>query len=338
MRSNNVFRTWYRTKTTYSKSSMDLPRYTGGPVNFLRTPLELDPKNWDKLDIGLVGVPFDGGITNRPGARFGPRAVREASAMERKFHHITKINPYDICNIADVGDVILNVGVQDNLEKINNSIRDFYKKLHQSNTIPLTIGGDHSITYPIFQSIVSPEKPISMIHFDAHTDTWDEFMGTRLHHGAPFRWAVEEGLLDPKRTVQIGIRGAQNTDEGWDYSLDKGMRVMFMEEVTKMGIQNVLSETLDIVGDTPTYISFDVDVLDPVYAPGTGTPEIGGLTTIEALELMRGLRGLNLIGADIVEVSPPYDIGGTTSLAASRIMYELVCLLAESSANRKKNT
>jgi guanidinopropionase len=168
-----------------------------------------------------------------------------------------------------------------------------------------------------------------MVHFDAHTDTWDEFMGTKLHHGAPFRWAVEEGLLDPKRTVQIGIRGAQNTDEGWEYSLEKGMRVIFMEEVEELGIDAVIAEARRVVGDGPTYVSFDVDAMDPVYAPGTGTPEFGGISANEALRLVRGLRGLDLVGADVVEVSPPFDVGGVTSLAASTIMYEILCLLAE---------
>jgi len=168
-----------------------------------------------------------------------------------------------------------------------------------------------------------------MVHFDAHTDTWDEFMGTKYHHGAPFRWAVEEGLLDPKRTVQIGIRGAQNTTQGWEYSLEKGMRVIFMEEVEEMGMDAVIAEARRVVGDGPTYVSFDVDAMDPVFAPGTGTPECGGLTMRETLKLIRGLRGLNLVGADVVEVSPPFDVGGTTSLAASTVMYEMLCLLAE---------
>ena len=175
-----------------------------------------------------------------------------------------------------------------------------------------------------------------MVHIDAHTDTWDEFLGSKFTHGAPFRRAVEDGLLDPKRTVQIGIRGAQNTDQGWTYSLETGMRVIFMEEFTQLGVEKVIAEARRVVGDGPTYISFDVDGLDPVYTPGTGTPEIGGMTTIEAQLLMRGLRGLNLIGGDVVEVSPPFDPSGNTALVGASIMYEILCLLAESVAARKK--
>ncbi len=200
--------------------------------------------------------------------------------------------------------------------------------------MPLSAGGDHAITLPIYRAIAA-ERPVGMVHIDAHTDTWDEFLGSKFTHGAPFRRAVEEGLLDPKRTVQIGIRGAQNSDEGWTFSLETGMRVVFMEEFTKLGVDAVIQEARRVVGDGPTYVSFDVDGLDPVYAPGTGTPEIGGLTTIEAQTLLRGLRGLDLVGGDVVEVAPPFDPTGNTALVAATMMYEILCLLAEAVAARR---
>lgn len=200
--------------------------------------------------------------------------------------------------------------------------------------MPISAGGDHTVTLPIFRAIAA-ERPLGMVHIDAHTDTWDEFQCSKFHHGSPFRRAVEEGLLDPRRTVQIGIRGAQNMPEGWDYSLSSGMRVIFMEEFTALGVKAVIAEARRVVGEGATYISFDVDGLDPVYAPGTGTPEVGGITTIEAQRLLRGLRGLDLYGADIVEISPPFDPSGNTALVGATMMYELLCLVAEAVARRK---
>jgi len=187
---------------------------------------------------------------------------------------------------------------------------------------------------PIFRAI-RRDTPFGMVHIDAHTDTWDEFQGSKFNHGSPFRRAIEEGLLDPKRTVQIGIRGAQNVSEGWDYSLKHGIRVIFIEEVMEMGIPRVIEEARRVVGDLPTYLSYDIDSLDPVYAPGTGTPEIGGLTTIQAQALIRGLAGLNFIGADLVEVSPPFDHTGGTALVGASLLYEIACILAQSIAARK---
>lgn len=298
------------------------PRYTE-IATFMRTPLA---DSLVDLDIALVGVPYDGGVTNRAGARHGPQEIRVMSKMMRTIHHVTKINPFELCNIADVGDVRFN-GVYDH-EAVNRDIEAFYAQLHAAGVIPLSAGGDHSITYPIFKGIVK-DGPIGLIHIDAHTDTWDEFSGSKFMHGSPFRRACEDGLLDPKRTIQIGIRGAQNTEEGWNYSLEKGMRVVFMEEFAELGVDAIIEETRKIVGDLPTYISFDVDGLDPVYAPGTGTPEIGGITTMEAQKLLRGLRGLKLIGGDVVEVAPPFDQTGNTALVGATLMYEILCLLAE---------
>lgn len=308
--------------------AMLTPRYTD-IATFMRAPLIRDPAG---IDIALVGVPFDGGVTNRPGARHGPREIRNSSSLMRAVHHVSRINPYTLCRIADLGDVPFAHGFE--LEASLDDIAAFYRKLHAAGATPLSAGGDHSITLPIFRAIAA-DRPVGMVHIDAHTDTWDEFLGSKFTHGAPFRRAVEDGLLDPRRTVQIGIRGAQNTEEGWRFSLESGMRVIFMEEFTELGVEAVIAEALRVVGDGPTYVSFDVDGLDPVYAPGTGTPEVGGLTTIEGQTLLRGLRGLDLVGGDVVEVSPPFDPTGNTALVGATMMYEILCVLAEAVAQRK---
>lgn len=304
------------------KNQMMHPRYMGVPT-FMRTPYQPDPAG---LDIALIGVPYDGAVTNRAGARHGPREMRDQSSLMRSIHHVTKVDPYALCKIADIGDVTFDA-IYDH-HAVVRDIEAFYERVHAAGVMPLSAGGDHSITYPIMKAIAK-DAPVGLIHIDAHTDTWDEFQGSKFMHGTPFRRAHEDGLLDADRTVQIGIRGAQNTSEGWEYSLEQGMRVIFMEEFTEMGVEAVIAEARRVVGDGPTYISFDVDGLDPVYAPGTGTPEIGGITTIEAQALLRGLRGLNLIGGDVVEVAPPYDPSGNTSLVGATLMYEILCLLAE---------
>ena len=307
---------------------MTKPRYMGVPT-FMRAPLVDDAA---QLDIAMIGVPYDGAVTNRAGARHGPREIRNASSLMRSIHHVTKVNPYELCRVGDLGDVELPHLFD--IAATADDIAAFYRKVHRAGAAPLSAGGDHFVTYPIFKAIAA-DRPLGMVHVDAHTDTWDEFLGCGLGHGTPFRRAVEDGLLDPTRTVQIGIRGAQNTDEGWTFSLESGMRVVFMEEFTALGVEAVIAEARRVVGDGPTYISFDVDGLDPVYAPGTGTPEIGGLTTIEAQRLIRGLRGLDIVGGDVVEVAPPFDPSGNTALVGATMMYEILCVLAEATANRK---
>ena len=303
-----------------------------GIPTFMRTPYQKDPRG---LDIALIGVPYDGGVTNRAGARHGPRDIRDKSSMMRSIHHVTKVNPYDLCSIADIGDVPFQEVFRH--EKVVEDIEAFYRKIFEAKVIPLSAGGDHSITYPILKAIAK-DQPVGLIHIDAHTDTWDEFQGSKFMHGTPFRRAHEDGLIDASRTIQIGIRGAQNTTEGWDYSLEQGMRVVFMEEFTKLGVDAVIQEALKVAGSGPTYLSFDVDGLDPVYTPGTGTPEIGGITTIEAQALLRGLRGLDFIGGDVVEVAPPFDPSGNTSLVGATLMYEILCLLAESASKKQPDS
>lgn len=298
------------------------PRYMEIPT-FMRTPWQREPKG---LDIAMVGVPYDGGVTCRAGARHGPREIRNQSSMCRGIHHVSRINPFEIARVADVGDV--NFSKIFDRDAVLTDIENFYRAIHENGVMPLTAGGDHSITYPIFRAIAKT-RPVGMVHVDAHCDTWAEWGGSRFHHGSPFRYAVEEGLLDPKRTIQIGIRGGQMIDEGWRFSKESGMRVVFIDEFVELGVEKVIAEARRVVGDGPTYISFDVDGLDPVYAPGTGTPEIGGITTREAQQLLRGLRNLNLVGGDVVEVCPPFDPSGNTALVGATIMYEILCLLAE---------
>ena len=309
-------------------SGFVVPRFGGIPT-FMRLPHQADPAG---IDVGLIGVPWDGGTTNRAGARHGPREIRNMSSLMRSIHHVTKVNPYDLCRVGDLGDVAFSRIYE--IERCLDEIAEFYARVHGAGAAPLSAGGDHTITLPIYRAIAA-DRPVGMVHIDAHTDTWDEFLGSKFMHGSPFRRAVEEGLLDPKRTIQIGIRGAQNSDEGWTFSLETGMRVIFMEEFTELGVEAVIAEARRIVGDGPTYVSFDVDGLDPVYAPGTGTPEVGGLTTIEAQLLLRGLRGLDLVGGDVVEVAPPFDPSGNTALVGTTMMYEILCPLAEAVARRK---
>jgi len=300
---------------------MDEPRFTG-PATFMRTPTA---KTLKGLDIALIGVPLDSGVTNRPGTRHGPREIRNQSSNVRKIHPITRTNPFELCTVADVGDVVFE-SLYD-LETAHRDIEEFVSRLVEAGVVPLTAGGDHSITYPILRAVVR-QGPVGLIQIDAHTDTWGEWKGSSSHHGAPFRRAVEDGLIDPKRTVQIGIRGPQNVTDGWDYSEQTGMRLLFMHEVTRLGIDAVIEETRRIVGDGPVYLTFDIDGIDPAFAPGTGTPEIGGFTTLEAQRLLWGFHGLDFVGADVVEVSPPFDPSGVTALVGASVMYEAVCLLA----------
>jgi guanidinopropionase len=299
------------------------PRFTE-IATFMRAPLA---ESLDNVDIGLIGVPTDLGVTNRAGARHGPREIRNSSSLMRTFNLGMNVNPYELCHVADLGDV--KFSHRYDLNKQVEEIEAFFQKIVEKNILPISAGGDHSITYPILKAIAK-EEPVGMVHIDAHTDTWGEIWGSKFHHGAPFRLAVEAGVLDPKRTIQIGIRGGQNFMEGIEFSQSHGMRVVFMDEFSALGVEKVIQEARKTVGVGKTYISFDVDGLDPVYAPGTGTPEVGGITTLEAQQLLRGLRGLNLIGGDVVEVAPPFDNTGNTALVGATMMFEILSLIADS--------
>ena len=298
------------------------PLRYAGPATLLRRPLVTSPSG---VDIALIGVPYDGATENRPGARHGPREIRNMSSFTRAVHHVTRMNPYEICNITDLGDVPFSNPFD--LQQSFIDITAFYRDVNAAGAVPLSVGGDHSITLPILRAIAA-ERPVGMVHIDAHTDTSDHEFGHKYTHGTPFRRAMEEGLLDPSRTIQIGIRGAQNSEESWRGSEDAGIRVVYMEEFTSLGVEATLQEAERVVGEGPTYVSFDIDSIDPAFAPGTGTPEIGGLTTIQAQALIRGLADLSLVGGDVVEVSPPFDPTGNTALVGATMLYELACVLA----------
>jgi len=303
------------------------PRYTGLPT-FMRCPYSED---YGEADIVLVGVPFDGGVTNRPGARHGPREIRNQSSMIRKINQATGVAPFDICRVRDVGDAWVERPFA--LEGALDEIAAFFHRVEDAGVVPISAGGDHSITLPIMRALAR-ERPVGMVHFDAHCDTGDDYLGSKFHHGAPFRRAVEEGFLDPKRTIQIGVRGGLNNADVWKFSHDSGMRVVYIEELYDIGVEGAIAEARRVAGDGPTYISFDVDGLDPVYAPGTGTPEVGGFTTLEAQMMIRGLRGLDLIGGDVVEVAPPFDPSGNTALVGATMMFEILCVVADAVAAR----
>ncbi len=306
------------------------PRYTG-LANFMRAPYA--PDDWSGLEIGLIGVPFDGGVTNRTGARHGPREIRNQSSMLRKKNQASKLSPFDLCRVADIGDAWVQKPFH--LDSSLDEIEAFFARVHAAGIVPLSAGGDHSVTLPIFRAIAR-EGPLGMVHIDAHCDTGDDYLGSKFHHGAPFRRAVEEGLLDPKRTIQIGIRGPLNDLDIWQFSHDQGMRVVYIEEFYELGVKAVIEEARRVVGSGPSYISFDVDGLDPVYAPCTGTPEVGGLTTLEAQMILRGMQGLDLRGGDVVEVAPPFDPTGNTALVGATMMFEILCVLADAVATRRE--
>ncbi|CAO4171813.1 agmatinase [Methylorubrum aminovorans] len=311
-------------------SGMVTPRFSG-LASFMRLPV-LDPAEAaDQVEIGLIGIPFDGATTGRPGARLGPRAVREASTGTRALNHATGVAPYALAPCADLGDVLVNpVDAAETARRIEA----FYRPLAEARIVPLTVGGDHFITYPVLRAL-GAARPLGLIHIDAHSDTDDaQYGGSRLTHGTPFRRAVEAGVLDPRRCIQIGLRGSMDAADERDWALAQGMRILAMEEVCARGLPEVAAEARAVAGEGPTYLSFDIDALDPAFAPGTGTPEIGGFTTREALHLLRALRGLDLVGADVVEVAPSLDPAGITALAGAGIAFEILCLLAERVAAR----
>jgi len=306
-------------------AGMQTPRFAG-MATFMRLPhLALGSAQADKTDIGIVGVPFDGGTSNRPGPRHGPRQLRDLSTMIRTTHPRSGVNPFALVNCADLGDAPVNP--MDIMQSLG-MITDFYAQMTDRNIVPLTAGGDHLISFPILRAL-GRDGPVGMIHFDAHTDMNDTYFGdSKYTHGTPFRRAIEQGFLDPKRTIQIGIRGVKYDATDFDWALAQGVRIIEIEEFFERGVASVMAEARDIVGDGQTYVSFDIDGIDPAFAPGTGTPEIGGFTTFQAQQMVRSLEGLNLIGADLVEVSPPFDPSGGTAWVGVSIMFELLCVLA----------
>lgn len=299
------------------------PRFTG-LATFFRMPY-VEEFEGAGLDIGVCGVPYDGGVTNRPGPRHGPREVRNQSSLIRGHNQATGEAPFLKAKVADIGDAWIRKPYE--LEGAHREIQDYFERVKAAGVRPLTCGGDHSVSLPILRALAK-DGPVGMIHIDAHADTGDDYGGSRFHHGAPFKIAVDEGLLDPKRVAQIGIRGTLYSPEMWKFSYDSGMRVMKMEEVEEKGWRAAMAEALAFVGAGPIYVSFDIDSLDPAFAPGTGTPEAGGLTMREAQGMIRMLAGCDIVGADMVEVSPPFDAGGLTALNGATVMFELLCVMA----------
>lgn len=306
-------------------SGFDLPRFAGVP-SFMRLPVV--PPGHDRfaeVEVGLVGVPWDAGTTNRPGPRHGPRQLRDASTMIRAQNAATGVRPFEAMNCADLGDVGPNpADLMDSLDRVTR----FYDGLVAAGIRPLTAGGDHLVSLPILRALAR-SAPLGMVHFDSHTDLFHSYFGGTMYtHGTPFRRAVEEGLLDPARVVQIGIRGSMYDSEDRDFADSVGIRVIPIEAFFARGVADVMAEAREIVGAGPTYVSYDIDFVDPAFAPGTGTPEVGGPNSFQALQVVRALAGLNIVGADLVEVSPPFDASGATAYLGAQIMFELLCVMA----------
>jgi agmatinase len=295
-----------------------------GPATLLDAPLDesaAQKPDLGGLDLALIGVPMDLGVTNRAGARLGPRAVR---AVERigPYEPVLDLVPLSRGRIADIGDVPMPTRYA--LERCHEAIEAFVARVHGAGARPLLVGGDHSITLPVLRAL-GRDRPLGLVHIDAHADTAGMQEGTKFHHGGPFREAVLAGVLDPARTVQIGIRGGAGWL--WEFSHDAGMTVIPMHEVERLGIPAVIARAREVVGDGPAYLSFDIDALDPAFAPGTGTPEAGGLTTREAIALLRGLAGLDIVAGDVVEVAPQYDPTTVTAQAGAQMLFQLLCLM-----------
>ena len=303
----------------YPVDSRKSPRYSGIPT-FMRLPIETDPA---KVDVAILGVPFDSGVSYRPGARFAPRDIRAQSALIRPYNPALKVDPFKVHKIADFGDIDANpFSIDEALQTIHQRI----SHLLGHGVVPMVVGGDHTITLPILRAMCEAHGPVAVVHFDAHLDTWEDYFGSRYTHGTWFRRAVDEGLVVTDKTYQIGLRGQIYAEDDFDFSLRNGFRMVTIEELRANGSQ-ALSQELQSLQDTRVYVSLDIDCVDPAFAPGTGTPQIGGMDSFEAVQLVRGLRGLNIVGADLVEVSPSYDSGGITSLLAANLLYELLCVL-----------
>jgi agmatinase len=294
------------------------PRFSG-IATFMRLPAATTA---DDLDIALVGIPYDGGTTYRPGPRFGPRAVREQSAMIRPWNPVLNLNPFAKWRIADCGDLSINpLSIDDTFKRITSQLHDVLA----TGARTACVGGDHSILLPILRAIHKRFGKVALVQLDAHNDTWSGYFGSPHSHGTPVRRAVEEGLLLPEQTLQVGLRGQVYSKDDFDFGREHGFRVITSEEFHRGGIP-LVKRTLKKLKDVPVYITLDIDVVDPAFAPGTGTPQVGGLSSAQILELVRSLKGLNIMGCDLVEVSPPYDNGSITSLLAANLLYELVCL------------
>ncbi|MEQ6916053.1 agmatinase [Halomonas aquatica] len=298
----------------------DMPRF-GGPATMMRLPTQ---EGAEGLDAAFIGIPMDIGTSNRPGTRLGPRQIRDESRMLRPYNMATRAAPFDSLQVADIGDVPINTF---NLPKNLDIISGFYDRVLAHDCAPLTLGGDHTLTWPVLRAIAKKHGPVGLIHIDAHADINDTMFGEEVAHGCPFRRAQEEGLLDSQRVIQIGLRGTGYAAEDFDWCREQGFRVVQAEECWYRSLAPLMAEVREQMGDGPVYISFDIDALDPSVAPGTGTVEMGGLTSQQGLEIVRGAAGLNVVGGDLVEVAPPYDPSGNTALIGATLLYEMLCVL-----------
>jgi len=308
-------------KTRYQPlGGNEMPRFAG-PATMMRLPMK---ETAEGLDACFVGVPFDIGTSNRAGARHGPRQIRAESCMLRPYNMATRAAPFDSLTVADIGDVAINpYNLADSIAIIERQ----YDAIAGHGCRPLTLGGDHTITLPILRALHRRHGALGLVHVDAHADVNDAMFGEPVTHGTPFRRAVEEGLIEGRRVVQIGLRATGYTAEDFDWPRAQGFRVVQAEQCWYRSLEPLMDEVRAQLGSGPVYLTFDVDGLDPAFAPGTGSPEIGGLTTIQALEIIRGVHGLDLVGADLVEVSPPYDPSGNTALTGANLLFEMLCVL-----------
>ncbi len=297
-----------------------MPRF-GGIASMLRLPIATTPAG---LDAAFIGVPLDIGTSHRPGARFGPRQIRAESSLIRPYNMATGAAPFDTLQVADLGDVAINTY---SLEKSLPIITDFYQSVLAAGCTPLTMGGDHTIALPILRAVAAKYGPVALVHIDAHADVNPDMFGERIAHGTPFRRAVEENLLDCHKVFQIGLRGSGYASDDFDWPRQQGFTVVPAHEVWYQSLAPLMARVRETNGNTPCYLSFDIDGIDPAYAGGTGTPEVGGLSVPQALEIIRGCYGLNLVGGDLVEVSPPYDTSGNTALLGANLLYEMLCVL-----------
>ncbi|MDE2418965.1 MAG: agmatinase [Burkholderiales bacterium] len=297
-----------------------MPRF-GGLASMMRLPVAESPL---ELDAAFIGVPLDIGTSHRPGARFGPRQIRAESSLIRPYNMATGAAPFDALQVADLGDVAINTY---NLQKSVEIIERHYQPIVDSGCKPLTLGGDHTIVLPILRAMARRHGPVALVHVDAHADVNDDMFGERIAHGTPFRRAVEEGLLQTDKVWQIGLRGSGYAAEDFDWPRQQGFTVVQAHEVWYQSLAPLMERVRISIGNAPCYLSFDIDGIDPAYAGGTGTPEVGGLSVPQALEIVRGCRGLNLVGGDLVEVSPPYDTSGNTALLGANLLFEMLCVL-----------
>jgi guanidinobutyrase len=297
-----------------------MPRFAG-PATMMRLPPATSAAG---LDAAFIGVPLDIGTSNRAGARFGPRQIRAESALLRPYNMATGAAPFDALQVADLGDVPINTY---SIARSLDIITAFYDTVLAARCRPLTLGGDHTIALPILRALARRHGPLALVHVDAHADVNDEMFGERVTHGTPFRRAVEEGLLACDRVWQIGLRGSGYTADDFDWPRRQGFTIVPAHEVWYQSLAPLMAQVRERVGTTPVYITFDIDGLDPAYAGGTGTPEVGGLSVPQGLEIIRGCRGLNVVGGDLVEVSPPYDPSGNTALLGANLLYEMLCVL-----------